>query len=90
MASGADLVLCGHDHEEGVGVLPNGAVVATSGTHTSRTRGRRASACNLIVADERSITVRHYIWEAADRVFRAGPEHLFERPRQPEGASPGE
>ena len=30
MATGVDLVLCGHDHEEGAGALPNGAVVATT------------------------------------------------------------
>lgn len=81
MATGVDLVLCGHDHEERTGVLPNGAVVATSGTHTSRTRGRRPSACNVIVADERTITVTHYIWDIVDRVFRAGPEIVFPRPR---------
>lgn len=81
MATGVDLVLCGHDHEERAGILPNGAVVATSGTHTSRTRGRRASACNLIVADEHSITVRHYIWDAMTQGFHAGQEIVFPRPR---------
>jgi 3',5'-cyclic AMP phosphodiesterase CpdA len=84
MATGVDLVLCGHDHEERVGILPNGTVVATSGTHTSRTRGRRASACNLIIADAASITVRHYVWVAGDRVFNAGPEIVFPRPRSGE------
>jgi hypothetical protein len=55
--------------------------VATAGTHTNRTRGKRPSACNLILADATSITVRHYIWDAGDRVFRAGPEIIFPRPR---------
>ena len=81
MATGVDLVLCGHDHEEGAGTLPNGAVVSTSGTHTPRTRGRRPSACNIVIADERTITVRHCAWDAANRVFRAGPEKVFPRPR---------
>ncbi len=81
MATGVDLVLCGHDHEERAGVLPNGAVVATSGTHTSRTRGRRPSACNVIVADARTIAVRHYLWDAASREFTRGPEIVFPRPR---------
>ena len=81
MATGVDLVLCGHDHEERSGVLPNGAVVATSGTHTSRTRGQRPSACNVIVADARTITVTHYIWDANDGVFRPGPAAVFPRPR---------
>jgi 3',5'-cyclic AMP phosphodiesterase CpdA len=81
MATGVDLVLCGHDHEERAGVLPNGTVVATSGTHTCRTRGHRPSACNLIIADGISITVRHYVWDAGDRVFVAGPDIMFPRPR---------
>jgi 3',5'-cyclic AMP phosphodiesterase CpdA len=80
MRSGADLVLCGHDHEEACGVLPNGAVVATSGTHTARTRGKRPSACNLVLVDAGSITVRHYVWDLAERMFVTGPEHVFPRP----------
>ena len=81
MATGVDLVLCGHDHEERAGVLPNGAVVATSGTHTARTRGHRPSACNLVMIDATSITVRHYVWDSSDRVFHAGPEIVYPRPR---------
>ncbi len=84
MATGVDLVLCGHDHEEGMGQLPNGAVVATSGTHTTRTRGDRASALNFVVADATSITIRHYIWDHGEHAFRAGPEQVFPRVRIPE------
>ena len=84
MDTGVDLVLCGHDHQEVAGTLPNGAVVATTGTHTSRTRGNRPSACNVIVADAATITVTHYVWNAADRVFRAGPNSVFPRPRTAE------
>lgn len=79
MATGADLVLCGHDHEEAAGTLPNGAVVATSGTHTSRTRGGRPSACNLILADRERIVVRHYLWDRDGGRFTAGPENEFPR-----------
>lgn len=84
MATGADIVLCGHDHEEAAGTLPNGIVVSTSSTHTARTRGGRPSACNLVLADASSITVRHYIWNAADRAFRAGSETTFPRVRTTE------
>lgn len=81
MAAGTDLVCCGHDHEEAAGTLPNGCVVSTSSTHTSRTRGHRPSACNLVIADATTITVRHYIWDAGDRMFRAGLDTSFPRPR---------
>ena len=90
MQSGADLVLCGHDHEEGAGVLPNGAVVATSGTHTARTRGHRPSACNLVLVDQETITVRHYLWSAPDQQFQPGAEHPFPRPRRSAAPAAGD
>jgi hypothetical protein len=55
-------------------------VVSTSGTHTARTRGKRPSACNLVLVDSTSITIQHYIWNPADRLFTSGPEHVFPRP----------
>lgn len=82
MAAGTDLVCCGHDHEEAAGTLPNGCVVSNTSTHTSRTRGQRPSACNLIIADDTTITVRHYIWNASAGRFAAGPETSFPRPRR--------
>ena len=88
MATGADLVLCGHDHEEAAGVLPNGTVVATSGTHTPRTRGGRGSACNLILVEATSIVVRHYLWDPASRAFHASSETAFPRPRVAAPISP--
>lgn len=82
MAAGVDVVCCGHDHEEAAGTLPNGTVVSTSSTHTSRTRGKRPSACNLVLADRDTVTVRHYVWQAAMGVFAAGHETSFPRPRR--------
>jgi hypothetical protein len=89
MATGVDLVLCGHDHEEGAGTLPNGAVVATSGTHTPRTRGGRHSACNIIEVDDSNITVRHMIWEPGSGSFEPGPEQIFPRVRSTQSSSDG-
>lgn len=83
MATGADLVLCGHDHEEAAGTLPNGAVVATAGTHTSRTRGHRPSACNLIEVTAQTLVVQHLTWDAIDRRFEEGVAQSFRRPVRP-------
>ncbi len=80
MASGADLILCGHDHQEGAGTLPDGTVVSTSSTHTHRTRGGRPSACNVVYATADTITVQHRIWQAEERRFVIGPEQQFPRP----------
>lgn len=82
MATGVDLVLCGHDHQEGWGTLPNGAVVATSSTHTARTRGSRPSACNIITATADTITVQHWIWNTEKEEFEPGPEQEFPRVRK--------
>jgi 3',5'-cyclic AMP phosphodiesterase CpdA len=76
--TGADLVLCGHDHEEAVSLL-DGVVVATSSTHTGRTRGRRPSAFNDITIGIASITVTFQHWQAAERRFAAGEPHTFAR-----------
>ena len=89
MATGVDLVLCGHDHEEAAGTLPNGAVVATSGTHTPRTRGGRHSACNLVEADATTITIRHMVWTPAAGRFEPGEEQQFPRVRGVTGADGG-
>ena len=61
--TGVDLIVCGHDHQEGAGQLAGRVVVSTAGTHSTRTRGRRPSAFNLISVDATSITVQHLRWD---------------------------
>lgn len=76
-ACGADLVLCGHDHQEGVGQLAQGTVVAAASTHTDMTRGKRPAAFNLIVADPAGLGVRHMCWDGS--AFQPGVEARFTR-----------
>ncbi len=83
VASGADLVLCGHDHQEGAALLGGRVVVSTSGTHTGRTRGHRPSAFNVVRADATTIAVQHLAWEGGRFVPREPT--VFPRP----GATPG-
>jgi 3',5'-cyclic AMP phosphodiesterase CpdA len=68
--TGADIVLCGHDHQESSGQIEGRVVVSTAGTHTDRCRGNRASAFNLITVDENSISVQHLRWEPDLRRFK--------------------
>lgn len=77
--SGADLVLCGHDHQESVGQLEGRVVVAAASTHTPMTRGRRPSVFNLITADHESLTVQYQRWDAAAGRFQPGDEARFAR-----------
>ena len=68
--TGADLILCGHDHQEGTGQLDGVVVVATTSGHTrGRIRGDKPSAFNLITIEESAITVQHLRWEREHRRF---------------------
>lgn len=78
---GADLLLCGHDHQEGAGLLGEHMVVVTSSTHTGRTRGRRPSAFNLIDVSPDTIQVRHGCWDRSSRRFDLCDPVAF--PRRP-------
>jgi predicted phosphodiesterase len=79
---GADAVLCGHDHTEGIGVLEGGTVVSTAGTHSVRTRGGRASAFNLLSIDAGRIEATSYVYHREGRTFRPGESASFSRPRR--------
>lgn len=81
-AAGADLVLCGHDHQEGVEVLNGRLVIATAGTLSTRSRGGRPSSFNLVTIDAASIQVTFFRWEAERGKFRASDTLAFARPNQ--------
>jgi 3',5'-cyclic AMP phosphodiesterase CpdA len=76
-----DLILCGHDHQEGTGQVGQAVVVSTAGTHTSRSRGNRPSAFNLIQIDERVITVQHLRWDRPTARFVPSDQARFVRAR---------
>jgi 3',5'-cyclic AMP phosphodiesterase CpdA len=80
--SGADLVLCGHDHQEGCGQLENAFVVGTAGTHTDRCRGNRASAFNLVSIDQSSINIQHHRWDSGAKRFLPSDLERFARTRR--------
>lgn len=79
--SGADLVLCGHDHQEGIEDL-SGVVISTASTHCSRVRGHRPSAFNLIETTDTELILRHQVWDRSAREFHpTGPVRFPRRPR---------
>lgn len=77
--TGADVVLCGHDHQEGAAQVAGSLTVSASGTHTSRTRGRRPSVFNVVRVDADSIHVQHYRWESSGRKFLRSDQYTFAR-----------
>ena len=81
LATGADVILCGHDHHEGAGPDRGRPGGEHSGTHSFRTRGGRPSVFNLVKMDDRAVHIQHYRWESA----RPAVSHLgrlLVRPRR--------
>jgi 3',5'-cyclic AMP phosphodiesterase CpdA len=78
--TGADLVLCGHDHEEGAGLLNNQVVVSTANTLSTRTRARRPCSFNVIRLEPDRIEVEFQIWDIRARRFNSTERHAFARP----------
>jgi 3',5'-cyclic AMP phosphodiesterase CpdA len=78
--AGADVVLCGHDHQEDVDVL-DGVVVSCAGTISQSSRGGRPSAFHRVFIEEDSIQVEIYIWEPEQRLFKRSDVAVFARRR---------
>ncbi len=71
-STGADLVLCGHDHEDRIEqteALGRKFVVSTANTLSDRTRGDLASALNVIDADATELCVASWEWSESSRTF---------------------
>ncbi len=81
-AMGVDLVLCGHDHQEAVVRVNHGVrgtVVATAGTISDRSRGKRPSSVHAITISDREIRIETRVWSSDARNFIPGPVSCFER-----------
>jgi 3',5'-cyclic AMP phosphodiesterase CpdA len=86
LATGAEVILCGHDHYEGAGQIEGGVAVSTSGTHSYRQRGGRPSVFNLVTVDEKSVHIQHYRWVSEDRRFIPSDKVSFGRKGAPKVA----
>ena len=83
--SGADVVLCGHDHQEGAEVVDGKVVVSTTGTLCSRSRGGRPSCFNFVTIEPTAVQVTFFRWEAERARFKASDTHAFARTRPAAG-----
>jgi 3',5'-cyclic AMP phosphodiesterase CpdA len=79
--TGADIVLCGHDHQELVDVIDDRVVVSCAGTLSTRSRGGKPSVFNRVTVDHEAIHVELYRWEHEATVFKRSDVHTFPRPR---------
>ncbi len=86
LATGADVILCGHDHQEGAGQIDGSLAVSTSGTHSSRSRGGRPSVFNLVTVEPGAVHIQHFRWEPASRHFHRSDTFSFARAGAPKVA----
>lgn len=77
--SGADVVLCGHDHQEGADMLGDRVVISTTGTLSTRMRGGRPSCFNFVTIEPAAVSVTFFRWEAERGKFRPSDTFAFAR-----------
>jgi 3',5'-cyclic AMP phosphodiesterase CpdA len=78
----ADLVLCGHDHQDAIHYIEHtrkGTVISTAGTVSNRMRGGRPSSVNSIRITPEQIEVSTLVWSQSDLGFVPGPSKCFKR-----------
>ena len=86
LATGADVILSGHDHQEGAGQIQGSLAVSTAGTHSLRVRGGRPSVFNLVKIDDNAIHIQHFRWVSNDRQFIPSDTSSFARRGPPQVA----
>lgn len=62
---GAELVLCGHDHQDAVHAIEKGTpglIISTAGTISNRIRPGRASSFNLVEIDDENLRIVAHAW----------------------------
>ena len=77
-----DLIMCGHDHQEAIHPVeraPGGPVVVTAGTISSRSRGGRPSAINVVTLTSTTIEVETRAWSDREGRFETRESRCFER-----------
>ena len=87
--AGTDVVLCGHDHQEGAEVLDGKVAVSTAGTLSTRARGGRPVSFNLVTIDPAAVQVTFFRWDGAKGRFQPSDTAAFARKTpslQPQGA----
>jgi 3',5'-cyclic AMP phosphodiesterase CpdA len=79
--AGTDVVLCGHDHQEGAEMLDARVVVSTAGTLSTRARGGLPVSFNFVTIDPAAVQVTFFRWEAAKQRFQPSDTAAFARPQ---------
>jgi 3',5'-cyclic AMP phosphodiesterase CpdA len=79
VSAGTDIVLCGHDHQEGAEMLDGKVVVSTAGTLSTRARGGRPVSFNFVTIDPAAVQVTFFRWDAGKQRFQPSDTAAFAR-----------
>jgi 3',5'-cyclic AMP phosphodiesterase CpdA len=79
VTAGTDVVLCGHDHQEGAEMLDGKVVVSTAGTLSTRARGGRPVSFNFVTIDPAAVQVTFFRWDPAKQRFQPSDTAAFAR-----------
>jgi len=79
VAAGTDVVLCGHDHQEGAEMLDGRVVVSTASTLSTRARGGRAVSFNFVTIDAAAVQITFFRWDTAKQRFQPSDTAAFAR-----------
>ncbi len=85
--AGTDVVLCGHDHQEGAELLDGRVTVSTAGTLSTRARGGRPVSFNFVTIDPSAVQVTVFRWDSAKQRFQPSDTAAFAR-RRTESVAP--
>jgi len=88
--SGADVVLCGHDHQESADTLGGRVVVSTAGTISTRSRGGRPSCFNFVTIEAAAVQVTMFRWDGERGRFNASDTFAFARGSDARAAIPAD
>ncbi len=88
--AGTDVVLCGHDHQEGAEMLDGRVAVSTAGTLSTRARGDRPVSFNFVTIDPTAVQVTFFRWEAAKQRFQPSDTAAFARKKNQVPPPPSE
>lgn len=77
--AGTDVVLCGHDHQEGAELLDGRVMVSTAGTLSTRARGGRAVSFNFVTIDASAVQVTFFRWDTGKQRFQPSDTAAFAR-----------
>ncbi len=78
---GAELIMCGHDHQEAVHTVQEfapGLVISTAGTISNRIRGGKPSSFNVVTIDDSELHITTYAWKHPNG-FAPAREQSFPR-----------